>query len=284
MLKKGQVSKSSINHFKINNMTRTLCMAAVVCCLTACGNKSANETVGTAENEPKWESLFNGENLDRWTVKITGYPSGENFGNTFRVEDGLLKVRYDGYDAFNYRFGHIFTDKSYSHYKLRVEYRFTGEQLAGAPEWAYRNSGAMLHAQAPETMHIDQDFPVSIEAQMLGGDGEHDRPTGNVCTPGTEIDIEGEHYTGHCANSRSKTYHGDQWVTMEMVVLGDSIIHHIIEGDTVISYSRPIIAGGNVSPASSLPEGPLKEGRISLQSEGHPVDFRKVEIMDLSNQ
>jgi len=258
-------------------MRNLLIAFAIVFSIVACSSQPK-------EKPEEWVSLFNGKDLDGWTVKITGYPAGENFGNTFRVEDGLLKVRYDAYDEFRERFGHIYTNRSYSHYKLRVEYRFVGDQVAGGPGWALRNSGAMLHAQAPETMHLDQDFPVSVEAQMLGGDGEHERTTGNVCTPGTEIYINDSHYTDHCASSTSKTYHGDQWVTMDMIVLGDSIVHHVIEGDTVMTYTRLTVAGGNVTPKPDIAFGPLKEGRISLQSESHPVDFRKIEIMDLSNR
>ncbi|MDR2927483.1 MAG: DUF1080 domain-containing protein [Cytophagaceae bacterium] len=228
--------------------------------------------------------LFNGENLDGWTVKITGYPAGENFGNTFRVENGILKVCYDAYDTFDNRFGHIFTNEKYSHYKLWVEYRFTGEQVAGSPEWAYRNSGAMLHCQSPQSMDINQDFPVSIEAQMLGGNGTDERATGSVCTPGTEICIDGKPYGEHCYSSRSKTYHGDRWVTLEMVVLGDSIVHHIIDGDTILSYTHLTVGGGNVNPVPAIPFGTLSEGHISLQSESHPVEFRKVELLNLSEK
>jgi len=246
--------------------------------MTACNSKTSNQP--TSEPE-KWITLFNGKDLNDWTVKIKGYPSGENFANTFRVEDGLLKVRYDGYNVFNERYGHIFFNKKFSHYKLRVEYRFVGEQAKEGPGWAFRNSGAMLHCQSPESMHMDQDFPVSIEAQFLGGDGENERPTGSVCTPGTEVYIEGEPYTGHCASSSSKTYHGDQWVTMEMIVLGDSIAHHVIAGDTIMTYTNITVGGGNVSPEPNVAKGPLKEGYISLQSESHPVDFRKVEILEL---
>lgn len=232
--------------------------------------------------QEEWVSLFNGKDLDGWTIKITGYPVGENFGNTFRVEDGLLKVRYDEYDEFKDRFGHIYTNKSYSNYKLRVEYRFVGEQVAGAAGWAFRNNGVMFHAQSPESMHIDQDFPVSIEAQLLGDDGSGDRPTGNVCTPGTEIYIDGKHYTAHCYNADvKKTYPENQWVTFEMVVYGDSLVHHIVEGDTVLTYTKLTVGGGNVSPVPNIPSGPLKEGRIALQSESAPTDFRKIEIMEL---
>jgi len=235
-----------------------------------------------AEKE-NWIQLFNGKDLTGWTIKIKGYPVGENFGNTFYVEDSILKVKYDAYgDDFAERFGHIYTNNTYSHYKLRVEYRFVGEQMKNGPGWAYRNSGAMLHAQAPETVALDQDFPVSVEAQMLGGDGTNNRRTGNVCTPGTDVFINGKLYNGHCYDSKSKTYHGDQWVTLEMVVLGDSIVHHIMENDTILTYTNLTVGGGNVSPKPNIPDGPLKEGRIALQSESHPVEFRKVELLDLS--
>ena len=157
-----------------------------------------------------------------------------------------------------------------------------GEQALGGPSWAFRNSGAMLHSQNPATMHVNQDFPVSVEAQMLGGDGEHERKTGNVCTPGTEIYINNMPHQGHCAESTSKTYHGDQWVTLEMIVLGDSIVHHVMEGDTIMTYTKLTIGGGNVSPKPNIPNEPLKQGHIALQSESHPIEFRKVELLDLS--
>ena len=246
--------------------------------LGGCGNRAAKQQT---EEGNKWIERFNGENREGWTIKITGYPVGENFGKTFRVEDGLRKVRYDQYDEFGGRFGHIYTDQTFSDYILRLEYRFVGEQPPGGPGWAYRNNGDMLHCPSPENMHPDQTFPVSIEAQILGGNGTDERTTGNVCTPGTEIDIDGKPYTDHCYNSHSKTYHGDQWVTMDIVVWGDSIVHHIIEGDTVLTYTNLRIGGGGVDPDPGIAPVPLKEGHIALQAESAPIDFRKVDIVEL---
>jgi hypothetical protein len=231
-----------------------------------------------------WIQLFNGRDLNDWQVKITGYPLGENFGNTFRVEDGLLQVRYDGYDSFNERFGHIFHNRPFSHYLLSMEYRFVGEQATNGPGWAIRNSGAMLHGQDPATMGLNQDFPISIEVQLLGGGGEGTRPTANLCTPGTHVVKDGKLFTPHCVNSSSETYHGDRWVRVDVLVLGDSLMTHIVEGDTVLSYTQPQIGGGNVGnhdPAVKQDGQLLGEGSISLQSESHPVDFRKVELFDL---
>jgi hypothetical protein len=231
----------------------------------------------------KWIQLFNGKDLKDWTIKIKDHPLNENFGNTFRVENGVLKVRYDQYDEFKEQFGHIFYKQKFSAYLLVVEYRFVGEQAKGGPGWALRNSGMMLHGQAPETMAVEQDFPISLEEQLLGGDGKNERSTGNLCTPGTNVILEGKLFTPHCVNSTSKTYHGEQWVRAEALVLRDSVIRHIVNGDTVITYSQPQYDGNDpwVKRAGLKGGALISEGTISLQSESHPVEFRKVELFNL---
>jgi len=237
--------------------------------------------------EPGWTPLFNGKDLDGWTPKIKGYPAGENFANTFRVEEGLLKVRYDGYgDAFKNRFGHLFFKAPFTNYLLRVEYRFVGEQLPDGPGWAKRNSGAMIHGQSPASMRVDQDFPVSIEVQFLGGAGSGSRTTANLCTPGTNVERDGKLYTPHTLNSSSKTYHGDQWVTVEIEARGSQTIIHRIDGETVLSYDKPQYdpKDGDAKKLIEAAGGKLliEGGTLSLQSESAPVDFRKVEIKALA--
>ena len=235
------------------------------------------------KQEEGWISLFNGKDLTGWTVKIRGHEPGDNFGDTFRVEDGVMKVAYDKYDKFDERFGHIYTDKAYSNYRLRVEYRFTGPQCPGGPGWATRNSGAMIHSQAPETMTKDQDFPVSIEVQYLGGNGKVPRHTSNVCTPGTNIVQGGKLITQHCTDSTSKTYPLETWVTAEVEVHGDGVIKHILDGETVIEYEQPQLDPTDANAKKLIKDSVklLKEGRIALQSESHPVEFRKVELLPL---
>ena len=232
----------------------------------------------------KWFPLFNGKDLSNWDIKIKGYELNENFGNTFRVEDGLLKVRYDQYDNFGNRFGHIFYRESFSHYRIRTEYRFVGEQCPGGPGWAFRNSGIMVHGQQALTMEKDQDFPVSIEVQLLGGKGEGERSTANVCTPGTNIMLGDSLHLQHCTNSSSKTYHGDQWVTVEVEVKGGEVIRHIIDNQAVLEYYKPQLDERDKYFSKLLPATGnkiLSGGSISLQGESHPCDFRKVEIMVL---
>jgi hypothetical protein len=232
----------------------------------------------------QWIQLFNGRDLDGWVPKITGYDLGENFGNTFRVENGMLKVGYEKYDQFNNRFGHLFYRKKFSNYRIAVEYRFVGEQATAGPSWAIRNSGIMIHCQAPETMGKNQDFPISIEVQLLGGRGSGERTTANLCTPGTNVEMNGKLVTQHCINSTSATYHGDQWVRVEVEVRGGEVVRHIIDGKTVLEYQKPQIGGGSVSnfdPAVKKDGTILTDGYISLQSESHPIEFRKVELMEL---
>ncbi len=256
-------------------------LAAMLLIVVSIGNVR-----GVEAGQPggEWIELFNGENLDGWTPKIKGYETGENYGNTFRVEDGILKVAYDQYEQFDGRFGHLFYREPFSHYLLRVEYRFVGQQVPGGPGWAIRNSGIMIHGQSPESMDRDQNFPVSIEVQLLGGTGSGVRPTANVCTPGTHMVMDGKLITRHCTPSQSKTYHGDQWVTVEVEVRGSSIIRHMVNGRAVLEYSEPQLDQRDAE-ARELMAGEenkmLSSGAISLQSESHPVEFRKVELKKL---
>jgi hypothetical protein len=230
-----------------------------------------------------WIQLFNVKDLTGWTPKFAKHDLGENFNNTFRVEDGLLKVRYDKWETFNGEFGHMFYKDPFSYYVIAAEYRFVGDQVKGGPDWAIRNNGLMLQAPDPKTMMKDQDFPISIEVQLLGGFGKP-RTTANLCTPGTNVVMDGKLETRHCINSKSKTYEGDQWVRVEVLVYGDELMRHYVEGEPVLEYTKPQIGGGNVSPVDpkvKVDGTPLTGGYISIQAETAPIDFRKIEILNL---
>lgn len=239
----------------------------------------------TGRDTKEWIQLFNGRNLDGWIPKVRGYPLGENYADTFRVENGVLKVSYEKYPSFENKFGHLFYKQKFGYYILAAEYRFVGEQVPGGPTWAVRNNGFMLHSQAPETMGLNQDFPISIEVQLLGGAPTGDRSTANVCTPGTEIFQKGAMVRGHCTNSTSATYRGDQWVHVEIEVRGSEHIKHTVEGQTVLEYDLPQIGGSSVSnfdPAVKKDGTLLTEGYITIQGESHPTEFRKIELLNLS--
>jgi Domain of Unknown Function (DUF1080) len=255
-------------------------LSLLLAALTVLGCGRSNK-----KSKGEWITLFNGKDITDWIVKIHHHEVNTNFGNTFRVEDGMIKVRYDQYGDFNDQFAHLYYEQPFSRFHLVVEYKFTGELQKGAPNYTVLNSGVMYHSQDPHSMLKEQNWPISIEMQFLAslGDGKP-RPTGNMCSPGTEIVYEGKMYDGHCLNSSSKTISKDEWVRAELIVLGDSLITHIINGDTVLQYSKPTMGGGVVAGYDSTlwqPGKALTSGFIALQSEGQPIDFRKVELRDL---
>ncbi len=247
--------------------------------------KEIKNTLPIAESSKQWKSLFNGKNLDGWTPKFNGYELGNNYKNTFRVENGILKVSYSEYDTFIDQYGHLFYKTPFSNYKLRLQYRFVGEQVKGGQSWATKNSGIMIHCQSPETMLLKQGFPISLEAQLLGGVKKGEvRPSGNLCTPGTHVVMNGKQITDHCISAECKTYYGEEWITAEVIVNKDSIKHYI-DKKLVISYSNPTIGGQFLETTSKEIQAKkgqiLTSGFISLQSESHPIGFKNIEILEL---
>ncbi|PCE66751.1 3-keto-disaccharide hydrolase [Sediminicola luteus] len=255
-------------------------IAAVIIVLWSCASQK-----NQSPDKENWVSIFNGKDLEGWTPKIRGYELGDNHLNTFRVENGVLKASYADYEQFDSKFGHLFYKQKYSHYRLRAQYRMVGEQVKGGPGWAFANNGFMLHCQDPATMTLDQSFPASFEFQLLAEQTPgKSRPTGNLCTPGCHVTLNGEFTKAHCMpNTQGATYPREKWVQVEAVVLGDSIVHHIVEGDTVLTYTNPILdLGLDGLDKSKFTDGaPITEGYIAIQGESHDTEFRNLEVLDL---
>jgi len=258
--------------------TNRLVLAVISLILFSFHNRDTAEPV----QKEKWVSLFNGKDLNGWKVKVAGFPLGENFGNTFRVADGIISVRYDAYDIFNNKFGALYYDKKFSNYRLKVEYRFVGETAPGAPSWGFRDSGVQYHCQSPESVGLAQHFPVCLEYNLHGGNGKDERPVGEICASGMFVDVRGKRNESYCTPATTKrTFHGDQWVTLEIDVQGNKI-RHLVNGEEILQFENP-----RYNPAHALGKNfivgdndKVKEGYISLQSNSHPIDFRKIEIME----
>jgi hypothetical protein len=257
-------------------------VSAVFCIIISnnifCQTVSKEKNVSGPDNG-KWISIFNGKDLDGWTPKVTGYKAGENPFDLFRVENGILRVDYSKYNSFDGRFGHLFYKEKLSSYILHVEYRFTDLFLKDSPAYCYRNSGVMIHSQSAESMDIKQNWPVSLEAQLLGSTDSVKQKTANICTPGTTIFYKGTLTNEHCINSTSKYYFDNEWVNLDIIVHGGKDISFVIDGDIVLSFSHPQIGGMLLPENYPIPAGTLLEnGYVALQAEGQNIDFRKVEL------
>lgn len=263
--------------------TKVVLLALVILTL-ACSSNPKSEKASEKSGE-NWIQLFNGKDLNDWQIKFTGHELGDNYNNTFRVEKGLLRVSYENWDEWNEKFGHIFYKGEFSHYRLRVEYRFVGKQVKNGPGWAFRNNGLMLHGQSAESMEVDQKFPTSIEVQLLGGiSGKGERTTMNLCTPGTNVVMNGELIEKHCITSNSETQLDDEWVSVEVEIRGGEVIRHFVDGKEVMSYEKPQYDPRDEIAKKLIPaDGNLiiSKGTISLQAESHNTDFRKIELLVL---
>ena len=266
-------------------MRTTMALTATALLIGACAAPDGDEgEVASSATKPEtraseWVSIFDGESLDGWTPKIAGYPLGENFGDTFRVEDGMIKARFDQYgDDFAQRYGLLVYETPYEHYRLRLEYRFTGEQTPGGEDWAELNSGVIYHIQPLETIPQDAGFPVALEAQFLA-EGAHAPTTGNMCSLETSVVVKNERPDDHCILSDIPARPKDHWVRFELEAAPGGIFRHYIDGELAFEFSEAIFD----VPQDWADGMSVDRGFFALQSESHPVDFRNIELMVLEN-
>lgn len=288
--------KFLVTFYKTQHLHNPLLTLLIIISLFGCKTDRKQESK-TIEVED-WISLFNGKDLTGWDIKIAGLDINDNYKETFVVEDSMLRIKYDNYENFENKFGHLYYKTPYSYYKLSFDYRFTDEQIPGGSNWNVRNSGIMLHSQSAESNAYNQNFPVSVELQLLGGLSDNkERPTANVCTPGTAVVMGDTINYKHCIKSNSKTYFGDQWVHAEALVMGGESMTFIVENDTVLSFKLPQIGatipnknykgenwtgwGMNPDDWNTKAGEVITEGYIALQAESHPIDFKNINLLDL---
>lgn len=282
MVVHGYLVRSSF-HFSLLMKMRSRFVAVSVYAVALLAGTSALSGAEAGAGE-EWYSLFNGKNLDGWTVKVAKHPLGDNYNDTFRVEDGVIKVSYDKYDVFNEQFAHLYTNSPYSCYVLRLEYQLRGTAMADSPHWAKCNSGVMIHSQSPLSMTVDQLWPVSMEFQFLAEGNTTSTQTGNVCTPGTNLVLNGKLNTIHTIDSTAKLYPLGEWVSVEVEVHGNEEVIHRVNGAEVMRYEHPQLDPRDKDAQRLLAAGQplqLSYGHIALQAESQPVWFRNIMLRPL---
>lgn len=222
-----------------------------------------------------WIRIFNGKDLEGWVKKIRTHPVGEDPYNTWYVKDSLLWVDYSKYTApFNYRFGHMAYEKrKFSYFLLRAVYQFWGSQPPTAPSEGKQNNGLMFHSESMSAMARDAQFPASAEVQLLGENNNQNTEgtTANFCCVGATMVVNGNRIDG-CWKAAPRNIKGLPWVKVEVLILADSVGKHMVEGDTVMRYTK-ILAKRDGKP--------LREGYIAIQAESAPTYFKTLEVLDL---
>jgi Domain of Unknown Function (DUF1080) len=246
-------------------------------------------------NDTVWTKIWNGTNLSDWDIKFQGSALNVNLNNTFRAVDGNLEVNYSGWTGFNNQFGHAgYKVRPFSFYFIRAEHQHWGAQPSGSPGWARENNGLMLHSQSVASMGQNQDFPVSMEVQLLGsGNTESDNnSTLNLCTPGTAFyttPTGGTRNDSHCFSASTNTRVGTGvWQWSSVLVMGDSIIRHYngptATGTPTLTWYRPVRATNSGAGGITIPmvnNERITEGYITIQAETHPYRFRTIEVLNL---
>ena len=197
-------------------------------------------------NTEKKIELFNGQNLDNWNI-IVDSEDGEP-QDLFYVEDGIMHTLGDP-------FGYIRTRESYANYKLHLEWRWTNEPS---------NSGVLLNVQGKEMI-----FPRCVECQLMHG------KAGDIVLmgKGTAITIKDSTYT--VASEENRYLVIPKFEDSSENPAGEWNSYDITSKDGNLEV---IVNGVLQNSASGMN---LTEGNIALQSEGAPLQFRNIYLIEL---
>lgn len=251
-------------------------------------------TQHTVAQQPNsgWRPLFDGKTLNGWTTKLVGYPAGQDRLQTFRVKDGVLYISYDQYEGdLKGRVAHLFTRESFRAYRLSLDYRFVGDEFPNSPRPVNPpvNNGVLFHAESAEQMELNQPYPISVEAQLVGPDPQGTpRTTGNFCERAMKM-FRQDKLMPHCILSDAVPSPLGAWIHFDLEVTADGRVTEFINGKPVVHVDRielnPDRTDTRLPVHSSIAAAGGKllvtGGHIALQSEGHPTEFRNIRILSL---
>ncbi len=242
--------------------------------------------ISAAPAASEWRDLFNGRDLEGWTVTLQGKAEGEDPDRFVQVRDGMIHMYPDTDPAATVPFGVITHEDVFSRFHLVFEYRWLEKRFAPRKE-ALRDAGLLYHASA-----TDKVWPDSVEYQVQEGDSAdivflnrrgwtwlHPEPgrapegqgkpgmlpeQGGVLTPGNRNDFE---YFGRYPEHD----HLIGWNRVEVIVHADESAEHVLNGHVrarLVDFTR-------------LDGSPLKDGKVCLQLEGAELQYRDVRIREL---
>jgi len=208
-----------------------------------------------APSSPHAVALFNGHDLAGWHADVPAADADPTVAPSFLVRDGLLVT--PGSPE-----GHLITDREYRDYRLVVEYRWPGEP---------GNCGVLVHASTPRRLYAM--FPQSIECQMhVGNAGDFWCIGEDITVPDMEArrgpraswSVDGDHGRRILNLTDGSERRPGEWNRMEIECRGRSV---------TVWVNGDLVNQGTDCTAD--------HGRIALQAEGAPCEWRRVELTRL---
>ncbi len=228
-------------------------------------------------------SLFNGKNWDGWYKKIRN-GSVALADSVYQIEKGAIHVFKEvpkGSEVENKKnptHGLFYTDKVYSKYILKFEYKWGKNKANNYSQFQY-DAGVYYHVSK------DNIWPTGIEYQVRYNDIKDKNHTGDVwgqkgynwtANENNEFAFEADggkpqpiRGAEHLAKS-TKNFNGlnDKWNQCEIIIMGDKYAIHKLNGDIV-----------NV-----ITNLPFAEGKIGFQSETGEIYYRNIMIKELEKE
>ncbi len=238
-------------------------------------------SAAAVEKEEGFKTIFNGQNWDGWYLKIRSGDE-EMARKVYAIEDGVIHVFNDAFPeeynldtGANDTHGLFYTEKAYTNYVLRFEYKWGTKKANNFSQWQY-DAGVYYHVTD------DRIWPVGIEYQIRYDHTKDRNHTGDLIRPG------GAGYTWYAAADGTYLHPDDggkpydkgwlhyarptanhhaldgQWNACEIIVMGDQYAIHKLNGDVVNMAFE-------LKPAAGI---------FGFQSETAEIFYRNIRIRE----
>ena len=205
--------------------------------------------VSTYTNAQKKVALFNQKDLTGWYAFEPKTGKHVNASEVFSVENNM--IRFYGKDA-----GYLMSLESFENFQLTAEFRWNTD-ASFVKKSENRNSGLMYLVPNEAT---DELWPKGIQFQIK------EKATGDfILLQGVTLNVNGtKTIAGKSVESKffkNAEKPVGEWNKIKITVKNGTVTQRL---------NGKIVNKGT--------EATVKEGRILLQYEGFPIDFRKVTI------
>jgi len=231
-------------------------------------------------SEDGFETIFNGKNWDGWHLKIRN-GSDKQAHEVFSIENNMVhvyKYQVDSFDINTRRcatHGLFYTNKMYSKYVLRFEYKW-GEKIANNfDQWQY-DAGCYFHV-------LDDDvWPKGVEYQIRYDHIKDRNHTGDLILSGVKAQWYCDENTQFCLPKDGGVPNTPKgW----MFLAEDDVEYNALNGkwnqcEIIVMADKYAIYKLNGKVVNLLSNISVNEGIIGLQAETAEIFYRNIQIKE----